>query len=230
MRGRARGGRLGVLMYIPSHFDESRPEVLRALVNAHPLATLVTLTPDGLNANHIPLRLHADDGPHGILRGHVARANPIWKDFDPRVAALAIFQGPDSYITPGWYATKQETGKVVPTWNCAVVHVYGPLRVIDDPNWLRPHLEALTATHEADQIEPWHVSDAPGDYTGKLMQGIVGIELSIARMTGKWKVSQNQPASNQAGVVAGLRERETEGSARLTELVAERRKTEDSTR
>lgn len=212
-------------MYIPTHFDESRPEVLRALISAHPLATLVTLTADGLNANHIPLRLHAEEGALGTLRGHVARANAIWKDIDARVETLAVFQGPDSYITPGWYATKQETGKVVPTWNYAVVHVYGSLRAIDDPAWLRPHLAALTETHEASREEPWHVSDAPADYTEKLMLGIVGIELTITRMTGKWKVSQNQPAANQAGVIAGLREHPSESAARMAELVAERKKT-----
>jgi transcriptional regulator len=217
-------------MYIPAHFDESRPEVLQALITAHPLATLVTLTADGLNANHIPLRLHAEGGPQGILRGHVARANALWKAFDPQVEALAVFQGPDSYITPGWYATKQETGKVVPTWNYAVVHVYGSLRVIDDPAWLRPHLAALTETHEAAREEPWQVSDAPADYTEKLMLGIVGVELVITRMSGKWKVSQNQPAANQAGVIKGLRARGIEGSARMAGLVAERRKTEDSAR
>lgn len=217
-------------MYIPAHFDESRPEVLRALIGAHPLATLVTLNADGLNANHIPLRLHADDGLQGILRGHIARANAIWKDFDPRIEALAIFQGPDSYITPGWYATKLETGKVVPTWNYAVVHVYGALRVIDDPAWLRPHLATLTETHEASREEPWQVSDAPADYTEKLMLGIVGIELAITRLTGKWKVSQNQPAANQAGVIDGLRAAETAEAARMADLVAERRKSEDSTR
>jgi transcriptional regulator len=212
-------------MYIPAHFDESRPEVLRALIDAHPLATLVTLTANGLNANHIPLRLHADDGPLGTLRGHVARANAIWKDFDPLVEALAIFQGADSYITPGWYATKQETGKVVPTWNYAVVHVYGALRVIDDPAWLRPHLEALTTTHEASRPEPWEMNDAPRDYTDGLMRGIVGIELAITRMTGKWKVSQNQPAANQAGVIDGLRAQGTERADRMAELVAARKKT-----
>ncbi len=212
-------------MYIPAHFDESRPAVLQALIDAHPLATLITLTPDGLNANHIPLRLHADEGPHGTLRGHVARANAIWKDFDPRVDALAIFQGPDSYITPGWYATKRETGKVVPTWNYAVVHVHGSLRAIDDPAWLRPHLEALTATHEAARVDPWHVSDAPVEYTEKLMLGIVGIELTIARMAGKWKVSQNQPAANQAGIIEGLRARGHDDDDRMADFVAERKKT-----
>lgn len=211
-------------MYIPSHFDESRPEVLRALIAAHPLATLVTLTANGLNANHVPLRLHAEKGEMGTLRGHVARANAIWKDFDPRVEALAIFQGPDRYITPGWYATKQETGKVVPTWNYAVVHVYGALRVIDDPAWLRPHLATLTETHEAAREEPWQVSDAPADYTEKLMLGIVGIEFAITRMSGKWKVSQNQPAANQAGVIDGLREHATESGARMADLVAERKR------
>ena len=211
-------------MYIPTHFDEARPEVLRALIGAHPLATLVTLTPGGLNANHIPLRLHAEEGPQGVLRGHVARANAIWKDLDPRVEALAIYQGPDTYITPAWYATKRETGKVVPTWNYAVVHVYGALRVIDDPAWLRPHLETLTATHEASRAEPWEVNDAPRDYTDALMRGIVGIELAITRMSGKWKMSQNQPAANQAGVIEGLRAGGSAEAASVADLVAERKK------
>lgn len=192
-------------MYIPSHFAEPRVDVLHQLVRAHPLATLVTLSSSGLNANHIPLHLSPEPSPLGTLRGHVARANPLWRDSVEGVETLAIFQGPDAYISPSWYPTKLETGKGVPTWNYAVAHAYGTLRVMDDPAWLRPHLEALTGQNEARFPEPWHVDDAPPDYLEKMIGAVVGIEIVITRLSGKWKVSQNQPAVNQAGVVAGLR-------------------------
>ena len=136
-------------MYIPKHFDEPRIEVMHDLVRARPLATLVTLSASGLNANHIPLLLSTEPAPFGVLRGHVARSNPMWSDLAKDVEVLAIFHGPDAYITPSWYASKQETGKVVPTWNYAVVHAYGRLHVIDDASWLRSHLEALTAHNES---------------------------------------------------------------------------------
>src|SRR5215470_8004937 len=136
-------------MYMPAHFEETRPEVLRRLIHDHPLAALVTLGSDGLNANHIPMELDADPAPLGTLRGHVARANPVWRDFSPGVDALAIFQGPQAYVSPGWYQTKQETGKVVPTYNYAVVHASGPMRIIEDRAWLRAFVERLTNRHEA---------------------------------------------------------------------------------
>ena len=192
-------------MYVPKHFDEPSIDVLHELMRARPLATLVILSSNGLNANHIPLHLAVEASPLGILRGHVARANPLWSDCVKDVEALAIFSGPDTYISPSWYPGKAETGKVVPTWNYAVAHAYGQLRVIDDATWLRVHLEALTTHHEAMQPEPWQVADAPADYIDKMLAAVVGIEIDIVRLSGKWKMSQNQPPQNRAGVVDGLR-------------------------
>ena len=193
-------------MYVPSHFEETRLAVLHDLVRNHPLATLVTLDRDGLNANHIPIELDPEPSPLGTLRGHVSRANPMWRDFSADVGTLVIFQGPETYITPSWYQTKQESGKVVPTWNYAVVHAYGPLRIVEDPVWLRALVEKLTDRHEAQRAEPWEVADAPDDYIKGQLQGIVGIEIPIERLIGKWKVSQNRPEVDRKGVVQGLQE------------------------
>lgn len=192
-------------MYIPKPFEETKVEVMHELIRARPLATLVTLSSNGLNANHIPLHLSEAPAPFGALWGHVARANPILADLENGGEVLAVFQGPDAYITPSWYATKQQTGKVVPTWNYAAVHAYGYLRVMDDPVWLRAQLDALTAQSEAPFAEPWTVSDAPEDFIERLKGAIVGVEMVITRLQGKWKVSQNQPSQNQASVVAGLK-------------------------
>ncbi|MDD5271732.1 MAG: FMN-binding negative transcriptional regulator [Methylovulum sp.] len=191
-------------MYQPAHFVQPSVAVMHELMRQRPLATLVTLDSDGLNANHIPLHLADEPLPFGCLRGHVARANPLWADVSPEQEVLAIFHGPDAYISPSWYATKPETGKVVPTWNYAVVHAYGHLRAVDDAGWLRAQLEALTDHNEVHFAKPWAVADAPADFTERLMGAIVGIELQITRLVGKWKVSQNQPPCNQASVVAGL--------------------------
>lgn len=213
-------------MYIPKHFDEPRLDVLHALMRERPLVTLVTLGTGGLNANHVPLHLSDAPAPFGTLRGHVARANAVWNDLVAGVEALAIFHGPEAYITPSWYPTKAETGKAVPTWNYAVAHAYGTLRVIDDPAWLRAHLDALTAHNEARFPAPWRVSDAPRDYTEKLMGAVVGIEIVIARLAGKWKMSQNQPPQNRQGVVAGLRAgggEEAAGMAALIERMSDAR-------
>ena len=150
-------------MYVPRHFEESRIEVLHELMRARPLATLVTMSAAGINANHVPLHLSPDSGRFGCLRRHVARANPVWQDLVAEVEALAIFHGPQGYISPSWYPSKKQHGQVVPTWNYAVVHAYGTLRVIEDPAWLRSQLEALTARHEAASAEPWAVADAPQD-------------------------------------------------------------------
>lgn len=191
-------------MYIPEQFQEPKIEVMHELIRSAPLATVVTLASDGLNANHIPLHLSVDSTPFGILRGHVARANPIWRDFAEDVDVLAIFQGPNAYISPSWYATKAETGKVVPTWNYRVVHAYGALKVVDDVAWLRANLEALTSQNEASFTEPWQVSDAPHAFTEKLIESVVGIEIVVSKLLGKSKVSQNQPPENQASVIQGL--------------------------
>lgn len=204
-------------MYIPKHFDEPRVDVLHELIRARPLATLVTFSSGGINANHIPLHLSEEPAPFGTLRGHVARSNSIWKDYAEDVEVLAVFHGPDAYITPSWYPTKFENGKAVPTWNYAVAHAYGALRVIDDVSWLRAHLEALTAHNEAAFPEQWQLSDAPHDFTEKLIGAVVGIEIVITRLSGKWKISQNQPAQNRAGVIQGLR---ASGRAESMEMAA----------
>lgn len=210
-------------MYIPKQFEETRVEVMHELMGAYPLATLVTHSPGGLNANHIPLQLSTSPAPHGTLRGHIARANPLFGEIAQGIETLAIFNGPNSYITPSWYATKRETGRVVPTWNYAVVHAYGVLRVVDDASWLRAQLDALTDHNEASFSEPWAVSDAPPDHIDKIMAAIVGVEMVITKLVGKWKVSQNQPTQNQASVISGLKKSalpESEAMAALVEAGA----------
>lgn len=206
-------------MYVPAHFEETKIEVLHDLIDANPLATLVTMTSNGINANHIPLHLVKVKGRHGTLQGHVARANPVWSEIDNDVEALIIFQGPNSYITPSWYPTKQEHGKVVPTWNYVTVHAYGKFRVIDDPVWVRSQLELLTAQQEASLDKPWEIADAPVEFTDKMIGAIVGIEILITKLTGKWKVSQNQPVLNQAGVIEGLKLLNTSEATKVAALV-----------
>ena len=176
-------------MYLPKHFAEDDVAEMHALMRARPLATLVSHGADGLNANHIPLLL-----VDGKLQGHVARANPLWKAGNVAGEVLVIFHGDDSYISPSGYATKAEHGKVVPTWNYVAVHAYGELRIVDDPQWIFAQISALTAANEAVLPQPWAVTDAPVDYIEKMLGAIVGIEITITRLLGKWKVSQNQPA------------------------------------
>jgi len=206
-------------VYIPAHFEETRVDVLHDLVRNHPLATLVTLDQEGLNANHIPMELDLEPPPLGTLRGHVSRANPVWRNFSSAVGALLIFQGPEIYITPSWYQTKQESGKVVPTWNYAVVHAYGPLRIVEDPKWLKALVERLTNRNEAPRPEPWEVADAPDDYIEGQLRGIVGIEVPIARLLGKWKVSQNRPEADRKGVARGLHDLGKANASCMAELV-----------
>lgn len=208
-------------MYVPKHFEETRVEILHELIRAHPLAALVTLTPDGLDANHIPFEIDPEPVPFGTLRGHIARANFLWRDFSREVQALAIFQGPDSYISPSWYPTKRETGSVVPTWNYAVVHAHGPLRAIEDRRWLRELVERLTNRHEAGRSDPWTVTDAPAAYIDQLLGAIVGLEIPITRLIGKWKVSQNRPAHDQDGVVEGLLREGREAATAMADLVGQ---------
>jgi len=208
-------------MYLPKHFEETRVEVLHGLVRAHPLGALVTLGADGLEANHIPFEIDSDPAPFGTLRGHVARANPVWRELSRGADALAIFQGAATYVSPSWYPTKQEGGKVVPTWNYAVVHAYGPLRAVDDPAWLRAFVERLTNRHESGRTAPWHVTDAPADYVDKMVTAIVGIELPVTRLLGKWKTSQNRPARDRAGVVAGLEQDGGDAARAMAALVRE---------
>jgi transcriptional regulator len=206
-------------VYIPPLFREDRKEVLHALMGQHSLAALVTITDEGLVANHIPLLLHPNEGPHGILRGHMARANQQWQGLREEPHALAIFQGATAYITPSWYATKEETGKVVPTYNYAVVHAHGPLRVVEDLDQLEQHVRALTDFHEARQGTKWKVDDAPHDFIRRQLKNIVGIEMRIAKLAGKWKVSQNRLPADRAGAAHGLRERGGEQSAAMAGLI-----------
>lgn len=191
-------------MYVPRHFAEERIDVLHAAIARTGLATLVTLGDRGLLATHLPLVLDSDAGPFGTLYGHVARGNSQWRDHVASVDALAIFLGPDAYISPNWYATKRENGRVVPTWNYLAVHAYGPLQTYDDPHRLRAHVERLTKLHESGRADPWHVSDAPAEYVDGLLKGIVGLELPIARIEGKWKMSQNRPEVDRQGTLEGL--------------------------
>ncbi len=206
-------------MYNPPLFRENNKEILHALMAQHSLATLVTLTDDGLVANHIPLVLHSEEGPHGVLRGHVARANSQWQSLRTQVHALAVFQGPSAYITPSWYATKEETGKVVPTYNYAVVHAHGPLRVVEDADQLEMHVRTLTEVHETRQGTTWSVGDAPRDFIRQQLKNIVGIEMTIAKLEGKWKVSQNRVAADRAGAARGLRQSGEAASAAMADLI-----------
>jgi len=206
-------------MYQPAHFAESRVEVLHEFIREHPLAVFVTLDANELNANHIPFELDPEPAPFGTLRGHVARANPVWRTFSQAVEALLVFQGPRHYITPSWYPTKQEHGKVVPTYNYIVVHAYGPLRVIDDKTWLRGLVEQLTNRHESTRAAPWKITDAPDDYIEKMLGAIVGIEIPVSKLFGKWKASQNQPAANRDGVVNGLGEIAHPDAATMADFV-----------
>ena len=205
----------GRAMYIPPHFAEQRPTVLHQFIRDHPFASLITTTADGLAASHLPLVLHEEDG-RALLRGHFSRANAQSRLATPTVDALAIFHGPEAYISPSWYPTKQETGKVVPTWNFIVVHVQGSLRLVNDRDFLLQHLHSLTNMHETPRSVPWSVDDAPADYVDAAMKGIVAFEITIERLEGKWKLSQNRPEADRAGVVAGLRH---EGDALMAELV-----------
>lgn len=192
-------------MYIPASFREDRLEAMHALMRTHPLAMLIVQGRDGLQAAPVPFILYAGEGEHGTLRAHVARANPLWRELDGAGECLVVFQGPDGYVTPSWYASKATTHKVVPTWNYATVQARGRAAAIDDAAWLRRQLDDLTRCHEAGRPQPWSVDDAPADYLAAQMKALVGIEIPIARIEGKWKMSQNREMADRQGVVDGLR-------------------------
>jgi transcriptional regulator len=208
-------------MYIPRANEENRVSVMQALMVSHPLATLVTLGDSGLFASHIPMVLDNDGSQFGVLKGHLSRANRQWRDFVPTVDALAIFAGHQHYISPNWYPGTREHGKEVPTWNYVVVHAYGPLKVIQDHDWLLTNVEKLTNIHEAGSPVPWKVSDAPKEFIKSQLNGIVGLELPIQRLQGKWKVSQNRTESERKGVVEGLSKLNSPGSLAMKALMEE---------
>ena len=190
-------------MYLPAHFAQTDPAALQGLMRAFPLATLVTVGADGVTADHVPLEYDPGVGEHGELRGHVARANPLWQRATGQ-PVLAVFNGPQAYVRPGWYPSKAQTHKVVPTWNYAVVHAHGVLRAVDDAPWLRALVGGLTDHHEARRAQPWAVDDAPDDYVQQMLRAIVGIEIPVQRLVGKWKISQNRSEPDRLGVADGL--------------------------
>lgn len=207
-------------MYVQQHFSENNTATLHELMRRHPLGSFVVMTPGGLEVNHIPFFLDATRAPHGVLRAHLPIGNSLWQQEPARAPeAVVIFQGEESYITPSWYPTKHEHGKAVPTWNYVVVHAYGTPRFVRDRHWLLAHVTELTNEHEAAQPSPWQVSDAPGDYIDSMLNRIVGVEIPITRMLGKWKVSQNRPMSDRQGVAAGLDSQQNVRAAAMGALV-----------
>ncbi|HEY0802428.1 MAG TPA: FMN-binding negative transcriptional regulator [Steroidobacteraceae bacterium] len=209
-------------MYLPAHFNETRTDVLRELMRARPLCTLVTLCESGLVANHVPVQTLDEPAPLGLIRGHIARANSLWREYRSGAQALAIFQGPQVYISPAFYPTKVKTGQVVPTWDYAVVHASGTLRFIEDTQWLRNFVAGLTDKHEAPRSAPWKIDDAPAAYIEKMLTLIVGFELSIESLAGKWKVSQNRPQADRQGVIQNLQGAGDADSREIAAMLAAR--------
>ena len=187
-------------MYLPQHFEQNDPQALAALMREHPLAALVTVRDGEPTADHIPLEY---DASSNTLRGHVARANPLWQVADGQ-PVLAIFSGAQGYVSPSWYPSKAQTHKVVPTWNYAVVHAHGRLRAVDSASWLHDLVSRLTAHHEASSRVPWAVGDAPEDYVQQMLRAIVGIEIPVAQLIGKWKLSQNRTQADRQGIAHSL--------------------------
>jgi transcriptional regulator len=207
-------------MYVPDHFRVDDIAQMHALMRGRPFAALISAGESGLYASHLPTVLK-DEGGYGVIECHLARANPHWRDLAAGGEALMIFQGPNGYITPNWYPSKSEHGKVVPTWNYAVVHAYGRPEVKDDREWLRRHVGDLTAQQEKSEREPWRLSDAPDGYVDVMTRGIVGFRFAIARLQGKWKMSQNRQAPDCEGVVRGLNARATGDDREIAEMVSQ---------
>lgn len=203
-------------MYLPEHFAETRAAVLHQLIARHPLATLVTEADGAPVANEIPFVL---DAAAGVLRAHVARANPLWQAHPAERKALVIFRGPQAYVSPTWYPSKAEHGRVVPTWNYIVAQAAGHLRVIDDAAWLRQQIDTLTRGQESGRAAPWQVADAPEDFIDRQLRAIVGIEIPIDTLTGKWKTSQNRDPADRAGVAAGLADERSDTACQMAQMI-----------
>jgi transcriptional regulator len=209
-------------MYVPAHFKEDRIAVMHDAIRKYGFGTLVTSSEQELEASHLPMLLDSAPAPLGTVLGHVARANPQWQRVKPGIEALAIFLGPNTYITPSWYPTKQETGKVVPTWDYLAIHAYGTISFFDDPAELRAHVSRMTDTHETPRDAPWAVSDAPADFVDGMVRAIVGFKLRVTRLEGKWKMSQNRPKKDVAGVLEGLAREDGDGHQAVAEIIASR--------
>jgi transcriptional regulator len=208
-------------MYLPDHFRVEDVPEMHALMRARPFATLISAGPAGLYGSHLPTVLK-DDGAYGVVECHLARANPHCRDLAEGNEALMIFQGPEGYITPNWYPSKAEHGKVVPTWNYAVVHATGRPEVMKEKAWLLRHVTELTAQQERTEAKPWALSDAPDSYIDVMLRGIVGFHFAITRLEGKWKMSQNREAIDQEGVVHGLNTRAAGDDLEMAEIVSRR--------
>ncbi len=207
-------------MYVPEHFKEDDKQKLHQYIRDYGFGLLVVADEHGIEANHIPFHLSCEEeNSLGVLQCHVARKNPVWQRLVHGARVLAVFQGPHAYISPSWYPTKAETGRVVPTWNYLAVHAEGTARIIEDPDWLKQHLQELIDQHESGMSEPWAMDDAPSDFTDRLVQAIVGIEIDIETLTGKVKASQNQPERNKAGVKAGLEAVEAENRHAMSKFI-----------
>ncbi|MDP4301115.1 FMN-binding negative transcriptional regulator [Leptothrix discophora] len=207
-------------MYIPPHFAETRPEVFQRVMREHPLGMLVTSTPAGLDADHIPFEYEpGSDGGPGVLSAHVARANPLWQRCPTGTPVLVVFRGAQAYISPNWYPSKHETHRQVPTWNYEVVHVQGILNVHDDERYVRRLVARLTRTHEASEPQPWKMGDAPPDYLDEMLRHIVGIEVAVTSIVGKVKASQNKETRDRQGVVENLGARGHDAMAALVRQV-----------
>ena len=209
-------------MYVPKLNEETDPKVLHALIRSKPLGAWACVSDGEIEVNHLPFVLKEGEGEFGMLVGHVARANKVWQGFSRTSHSVIIFQGEQAYISPSWYPSKHPEGKAVPTWNYAVVHVYGTPRLIEDPRKLMEHLGELTEIHEREQSRPWKMSDAPADFIEKLSQAIVGIEIPISRIVGKWKLGQNRPEADQHGMVSGLRSSPHSDGHALANLIEKR--------
>lgn len=206
-------------MYVSKHHQLTEQGAILALIEAHPLAAWVCQSKDGLVANHIPFFLNRTLGKHGTLMGHVARGNPVWRQLLADTPSVVMFQGAQSYITPGWYPGKVEHGKVVPTWNYTVAHAHGIAQVMEDPKWMMDMLNRLTHAQESRLDRPWSVNDAPPGFIEKLMRGIVGIEIPIDRLEGKLKASQDEDLQDRHGTVKGLQSIPAEQSQAMAKLV-----------
>ena len=211
-------------MYTPPSFQETDPAVMLDFIATHPFGALVTSSPStGLFATHLPFLIDRTRGAHGVLQGHIARANPHHTLAEAAADAMVIFTGPDAYITPSWYPSKQEHGKVVPTWNYVAVHVYGTVRFIDDRDFLMQHLDTLTDQHESSHEQPWAMHDAPQDFLEQLARAIVGVEIEITRLEGKWKMSQNRSSADIDGVIKGLSTSSSDIARAVADEVATRK-------
>src|SRR5690554_651326 len=207
-------------MYLPNHFKEDDQDKLLQYIRDYSFGTLVVADDEGIEAKHAPFHLGSGaNGSLGHLQCHLARSNPAWQRIQGRARVLVVFQGPNAYVSPSWYPSKAETGRVVPTWNYLAVHVAGSAKVVQDAVWLKEHLRQLTNQHETERAQPWAVEDAPADYTEALMRGIVGIEIKIEKLIGKLKASQNQPDRNQHGVKVGLQSEPGFCAAVMAELM-----------